>query len=50
MKPINIKAKRIHRGGSWYTYARYCRASCRYDFALGSLGFLPVVRFVKGKK
>ena len=54
MKPINLKTKRSLSGGSWYGYARYCRADDWVCDAPGHpnnwLGFLPVARFVRRKK
>ena len=62
MTPINLKAKRIHRGGSWSSGARCCRAGGRDDRAPGSrydrapgyrrgnLGFRLSTRYVRGRK
>ena len=48
MKPINIKSRHILRGISWNYFAGACRAGHRpYYFFLG---FLPVARYVRGKK
>ena len=47
MTPINLKAKRIHRGVSWNYFAGDCIAGLRsYYFFLD----VPVARFVRGKK
>ena len=54
MRTVNLKTKRVVRGGSWHFRARFCRAGSRIsnapDFRGVNLGFRLSTRFVRGKK